>query len=139
MKKQKKVLVMYLGERISVIGKVAQVFKDKRGEEHWFSGIHRVYFGDVYTMVDDRMSRKPVSVDSEWKPTDMDRLEYEAQKIVVRAHRQAKLTAMKMKKPHADITRAVALVRPFYWHLSTLDRRRFLEWFANACSTKEKK
>lgn len=132
--------VMFIGERVGWHGKVIQVFKNKRGKEHVFRGIKNLWFGSVYIMEDNQMSVRPVSIDeSEWKPTEKEELEYEAQKIVVKAHRQNKLKAMKLSKPHANIQRAVELIRPFYNHLPSLDRRRFLEWFENEISKKGKK
>lgn len=131
--------VMFIGERVSWRGKVIQVFKDKKGEEHVFSGIKNLWFGSVYKIEDNKMSVKPTPIESDWKPTEKDEIEYESQKIVVRAHRQSKLKALKLKKPHANIARAVELIRPFYWHLPSLDRRRFLEWFENEISKKVKK
>ncbi len=130
---------MYLGERVGFSGKVIQAFKDEKGEEHFFKGIKSVYFGDVYEMKNETMSGKPAQVESDWKPTEKDRLEYEAQKIVVRSYRQERQKEMKVKKPHANIARAVELMRPFYIPLSNLDRRRFIAWFENELSKKVKK
>jgi len=130
MKKQ----IMYHGERVNFTGKVVQLFKEKRGEEHLFKGIKGVWFGSVYEMVNDTLKLKPKEVESTWEPTELERKEYEAAKIVVRGHRQNILAAMKVKKPHADISKALELIRPFTWHLSSLERRRFMAWFENECS-----
>lgn len=131
---------MFHGERVGFSGKILQCFRDRTGKDHNFTGIKWVYFGCVYPMVGDSMKRKPEEIEVEdWKPTENDRNEFEAQKLVVRAKRQAMKKAMDLKKPHDDITRAVGLIRRFYVGLDNLDRRRFMDWFANECSKKGKK
>lgn len=127
---------MFLGERVGWNGKVYQLFRSKDGKEHNFSGIKRVYFGDVYEMIDEKLKIRPESVDG-WEPTDKDRREYEAQKLVVTASRQANRKAMEIKRPHAEVVKAVDLLRPFYRALSHVDQRRFMEWIANECSKKK--
>lgn len=135
----KKVKVMYHGERVNHFDKIYQVFKSKDGKTHNFTGIKNIWFGSVYVMEKDTLKRKPEAIETDWQPTDQEREEYEAAKIVVKATRQNKLKAMKLKQPHQNIVRAIELIRPFYLHLSNLDRRRFIEWFENECSKKKGK
>lgn len=130
--------IMFMGERIH-FGKIVQFFKDAKSIPHHFSGIKNIWFGSVYEMNDDKIKVNPTAIETDWVPTDEERDEYEAQKLVVRAHRQARKKAMDIKKPHEKIVRAVELIRPFYLSLHNIDRRRFMEWFANECSRKGKK
>lgn len=135
--------LMYHGERVYYNGKVYQIFKDRKGEKFNWSGIKRVWFGSVYestkTGDEHRMSRRPVEIETpDWEPTEAERLEYEAQKIVVTASRQERRKAIVLKRPHDDLVRAVKLMRPFYKALSNFERQRLMEWFANECSKPKK-
>ncbi len=133
-------LVMYLGERVYWNEKTYQLFKDQKGNEYKYSGIKRIYFGEVVKLLPgDKMEVRPKTIDTEWKPTESEEKEYEAQKLVVRALRQEKLKAYKIKKPAANLTRAVKLFRPYYRLLNNIDRGRLISWFENECSKKGKK
>lgn len=135
-----KKLVMYLGQRVNWAGEIYQEFKDREGNSYAYQSIKGVYFGEVYPLLPgDKMNRNPKAVETDWLPTEQDRREYEAQKIVVAAKRQERLKAMKIRKPHPDITRAVGLIKPFYLWLNNLERRRFIQWFENECSKKPPK
>src|ERR1035437_5962160 len=132
--------IMYHGERLTGFAdKIQQLFKSKDGKEIYFSGIKILWFGCVYEMENNTLKIRPQEIKATWDPTEKEKQEYEAQKIVVMQRRQARLKEMKIKRPHADIVKAVELIRPFTWHLSELDRRRFFEWFRNQCSKKAKK
>lgn len=141
----KKVPVMFLGERIRGWShKIEQLFKAKDGKEFFFSSIKRPWFGTVYEMDlkadgSASMAIKPKEVECDWEPTEKERQEFEAQKAVVISERQARQKAMQLKRPHDDIVRAIKLIRPFYRALPEVNRRRFMEWFANECSRKGKK
>lgn len=138
--KVKTVRVMYMGERVHHFNKIFQLFKDKRGREYNFSGIKGVWFGDIYEVNDNKMQVRPKSVDAKgWEPTEEERHEYEAQKLVVRAKRLERQKEMNIKKPHADIVRAVDLLRPFYLSLHRFDQERFMRWVANECSKRKKR
>jgi hypothetical protein len=131
--------LMYLGERVRIDGKIHQCFRDKRGKEYHWMGVKGLWFGSVYVSEDDKMAVRPEAVESDWKPSDEDIRKYEANKILVRARRQANQKAFEFKKPHPDLMKAVSLVRPFYLMISEIDRRRFMEWFSNECSKRVKK
>ena len=130
--------VMYHGQRVSFNGKIVQLFRDQNGKGYTFTGIKNVWFGDIYFIENDSMKIRPQQIEQTWKPTDEDRLEYEAQKIAVAGQRQNRLKAMTFRRPHVDILRAVELIRPFTHHISMLDQRRFFEWLANECSKQHK-
>lgn len=141
----KTVPVMFLGERIrGWHKKIEQLFRSKDGKDFFFSGIHRPWFGTVYEMKlkadgSASMAVRPKEVESDWEPSEKERQEFEAAKIVVASERQNRRKAMTLKRPHDDIVRAVKLMRPFYRALPDQDRRRFMEWFSNECSRKGKK
>lgn len=142
----KKELVMYHGERVhSWTKKVYQLFKNKKGKEYQWNSIKGIYFGSIYEIErkadgSSSMLTRPKEIEEpwrQWEPTEKERLEYEAQKAVVTAQRQARLKEFKLKRPHKDLTKAVELFRPFYRALTDNDRRRLVEWFANEASKKK--
>jgi hypothetical protein len=133
-------LVMYHGERPGFMGTIRQLFKTRDGEEMYWVGRKRVWFGHVYEIThDDKMAKMPKEVEVEdWKPTDKEEKEYEAQKLVCRQIRADRQKEMKIKKPHENIVRAIGLLRPFYRALDDNDRRRFMKWVGNECGKKKK-
>lgn len=134
---KRKIVLMYHGERADTWrGKIWQCFRSKDGKEHSFSGIKNIYFGECYAMLDSKMKIRPEAVPG-WEPTEKERTEYEAQKLVVRQVRQSRLEAFKLTRPHKDVLRAVELLRPFYRALTDSDRNRFMKWVSNECSKKK--
>lgn len=134
-----KTKVMFHGERVDHYGRLTQLFKERNGKEAVFTGIKGIYFGEVYLMTDNRMNRKPESIENPaWDPAEKDRLEYEGQKIVVRNWRANRRKDMQLKKPHPKIVTAVDLLRPFYQTMGEIDRRRFMGWVSNECSRRKK-
>lgn len=124
--------VMYLGERVNVF-KIGQLFRDKRGKDYWYRGVKGVWFGSIYE-IDDKESIKirPAEVDAAgWEPSEKDRAEWEAQKAVVKAFRLEKRKAMQLKRPHADIVKAIQLLAPFWRSLDRFDQERFSKYLAN--------
>lgn len=133
-----KVLVMFLGERADNFDGINQLFVDKKGEKHLFRGLKYVWFGNVYEMTDGKMKVRPEAVESDWTPTEEQRLEYEAQKLAVCAIRERRKKKNLSRKPHKDILRAVELLRPFYKPLSKWDRERLTDWLTHQLSKAKK-
>lgn len=134
----KKIKVMFHGDRVDVFRKPYQLFKDKAGAEHRYSGIRGVAFGRVYATEDGKMKIHPEALTpAPWEPTDKEWAEYEAQKIVVSEWRQSRRKDMALHKPNPKIVQAVELLRPFYLSMTDLDRRRFMGWVGNECSKKK--
>lgn len=126
--------VMYLGERVTFLGKVYQVFKDKKGESFSYTQIKNVWVGDCYEITNDgKMSRRPSSVTG-WEMTEKEKLESEAQKVAVRAHRLQQRKAMQLKKPHPNIVSAIKLLRPFFRSMGRIDQERFTAYLTNEMS-----
>jgi hypothetical protein len=136
----KKEHVMFVGERVDWRGNIYQCFKNKAGVESHFKGVKNVCFGSVYNVEDGRIARIPVAIEPPpWHPTDKECLEHEAQKIAVYERRALNRKALQLKKPHADIAKAVELLAPFYLSMDDFTRMRFMRWFSNECSKKVKK
>lgn len=132
--KPRRPLVMYHGERDNHLGKIHQLFKDKRGKVYLFRGI-RAWFGEVYRLeAPDRILRRPTAIESDWKPTEAEEREYHSQVLIVKNMRMQNRKAMKLKRPPDDLVTSVNLFRPYYLGLNEIDRRRLLGWFANECS-----
>lgn len=143
-----KVPLMYHGERVNWRGEIIQLFRDRKGEEFYWSGRKHVYFGEIYESTkkgrskaaDHVMARNPkMVVDETWSATEKDRAEYEGAKVACTDARAQRKKAYELKKPHKDLVRAVELMRPFYLSLTDNDRRRLIGWFANECSKKRRK
>lgn len=135
-----KVKIMYHGERVYRF-RIQQLFKDKRGKEHYWTGIKYVQFGSIYEAEKKdkhfSLDRKPLSVEVKgWEPTEQERLTYESQKLVAKARRQENRKAMELSRPHNDITRAVNLLRPFFRQLNRIDQERFSSYLSNEMSKK---
>lgn len=135
----KTVPVQYLGERVGIRGKVIQSFRDTLGELYHFSGIKGVFFGSWYEMLEDgKMHRRPKELSGD-EPSDKDWKEFETNKIGVKAFRLQSRKAMQLKKPHEDIVRAVALLKPFYQSVDRFTQKRFMDWVCNEMSKPNKK
>lgn len=137
--------VMYHGERIAPFGgKVVQYFKNQDGKGFYFSGIKCVWPGEIYQLESgNKMFAKPKRLYDEeakqpWTMTKKDWAEFEAQKEIVKHHRRSRRKEMILKRPHPDIVRAVALLKPFYRALDHLDQSRFTKYLANQMSKKPK-
>ena len=133
--------VMYMGERVSFYPqKIYKLFKGRDGTEYKFApSVSGVYFGDKYQLLPkDRMEHRPkeLSVD-DWQPTESERLEYEAQKIVCREFRATKRKDLELKKPHPNILKALELLRPFAMHLDETERGRLFSWLRIQCSKRK--
>lgn len=140
-----KLPVMYHGERaFPISGKIVQVFKDRKGEEHCWSGVKGVYFGYVYeaekkgTEITIRMRPAEIEVKG-WEATQADHDQMEANKILVKEIRARRRKDLEYKKPHADIVKAIELLKPFYRGLSKWDAQRFTDWLSNECSKPKRK
>src|SRR4051812_45491537 len=96
--------VMYLGEVVDFRGRIIQLFREKNGKACHFSGrIKGVWFGSVYkTNEDGSIKTRPELVETQWEPSEAERLAYEANKITVKVRREQKRKELKIKKPHAD-------------------------------------
>lgn len=131
--------VMYVGERVSQMGKVYQLFKNKRGKTFPFSGLRYALLGHCYEMAKDQTLKTNLSAAGVegWEMTEAEHIECEAQKQVVKTHRLKKRKAMELKKPHTDIVRAICLLRPFVRSLDLWDQKRFMDYIANACSKRK--
>lgn len=126
--------VMYLGERVTMMGSIYKLFVDKKGETYHYSKIKHVWLGSCYEITNDgKMKRNPESVEG-WEITEKERVEAEAQKLVVTAHRMTKRKAMQLKKPHPDIVKAMNLLGRFYRSMSKWDRQRFVDYLENEMS-----
>lgn len=132
-------LVMYHGERVDMMGRISQVFKDRSGHAYTYAGIKNVRFGCVVHLLSgDKMKVRPESVEpSPWEPTDQEVTEYEANKIAVLDTRARRLKDLKLHKPNRRIVEAVDLLRPFYLSMHNFDRERFMRWVAQECSKKK--
>ncbi len=133
----KKVIAIYLGERISALSYIYHSFKDRKGREYHFRGLRSVRVGDCYEIIDDKIATRPKAVEG-FPLTEEQEAHCDAQRVVVLAFRAAQKKAMQLKRPHEDITRAIGLLRPFYLGLSELDRRRFKEYLGQEMSKKKK-
>jgi D-lyxose ketol-isomerase len=141
-KKEKREVLVYCGERVPVFSaKVLQLFKDAKGNKYHYSGIKGVYVGECYAAIDEQMKIRPEIVPPEeaFALSTKDRIEAEAQMLIVRDWRAERKKAMELKRPHANITRAIDLLRPFYLGLNDLDRRRFAGYLRNEMSKRKRK
>ena len=89
---------------------------------------------------DGKIMTKPKEVvENAFRWSDKEETECYAQKEVVRNYRAELKKEMLIKKPHADIARAIQLLRPFYRSLNHIDQRRFANYLQNEMSKKVKK
>jgi len=134
--------ILFLGEQITVINKIVQVFRDGEGESYHFTGIRGIYFGESYLVSEEGRIKCAFPERPEIQtlhPTAQESMNYEAQKICVREARAQKRKEMKIKKLHPDIVQAIKLLRPFARGLDHWDQTRFFSYLKNECSKKGKK
>lgn len=143
MSKPKKLYVaIYLGEELNFRGAIYKKFRTESGELIRFSKISGVMFGRSYAWSEaaGSMSRWPEQVfDSGLEVTDQERKEYEVNKLAVAAKRLQKSQILKDKKPHADIVKAIKLLKPFVKGMDFFTVHKFLEYVFNECYKKGKK
>ena len=139
--------VMYLGERADWRGDIRQLYRDRDGNDLYWSPRKHVYFGEIYETEkkgrgkkqEHLMRKAPKRVEVEgWEPTEKERTEYEAAKVACRDSRAQRKKDFEFRKPAKQLMTAVDLVRPYYLSCSDQDRRRLMGWFSNECSKKKR-
>ena len=131
---------LYLGENLkNGYGDISHQFRTSRGEIVHFKQIRGLVFGDVVFVDKDCLAVRPKTIESKLSPTEKERLEYGAMKEIVKHERLRRRKAIEMKKPHKDIVRAVALLRPFARGMDRLMLKRFAEYLETQLSRKTKK
>jgi hypothetical protein len=141
MKTKKPIEVIYLGERIDLMyNNPRQKFRDKKGQEYYFSKIRGLFFGECVHMNPEgsMLCRPPVLEHQPIHPTKEDALEYEAAKVAVKFYRERKKKAFEFKKPAADITRAIQLLKPYARSLDDITLGRFMGYIKNQLTKKTK-
>ena len=142
MKSKYTIEYLYLGERVDYIGGINQVFRNKKGKFCHYTGVKGVYFGESY------MVTKEGQIKSSWPeqpkkqtllPTEQDKLDYESHKELAKDARARRKKAMDLKKPHQDITKAIALLKPFARSMDNITLRRFTGYIENQLSRRSKK
>lgn len=132
-------IVMYLGERVHWSNKIIQLFKSRDGKEYHFKGI-KAWVGNCYRLeTGDKMQRRPEVLETNWEMSEKEKLEYEAQKEIVKFHRLNQRKAMELKKPHKDIVQAIYLLKKFYHSMDSIDRKRFMQYLDNQLSKRKNK
>lgn len=138
-KKKKTVVVMYQGERLTMMQGLTHLFTDKDGGEHCFRGIRGAIFGHCYLMVNDTMERRPTLAEAGcWEHTEKEELVYEGAKLAVANFRASRRREMELRMPNRKIVQAVDLLRPFYLSMTDFDRVRFMRWVSQECSKKKR-
>lgn len=132
---------LYLGERVSAIGNIHQVFKAPMCGELFFKGIKQVHFGDSYEYdrANGTMKTRPKQIKGRLKASIKDEHTYHAQKEIVKLQRLKNRKALEIKKPHKDIDRAIELLRPFTNGMGSIDLHRFVEYLENRLSKGRRK
>lgn len=136
--KPKIVEALYLGESSNFNGDVFQDFRFKDGSIHNWSGRKNVWSGTSYQVEKSGgvylMARRPKEFEKpKLQMTSEERVKYEALKITVKAARLLKRKAMDIKRPHADIQKAIELLGPFARSLDLLDLDRFFKYIKKEC------
>lgn len=132
---------IYLGQRLSQYGgRVQQIFNNAKGtDEIVFRSVKGIYPGGVYEfdVANGVMKTRPERIwDSKITLTEAQEREFEAHKIVIKGWREERKKAMQINQPHANISQAIRLLKPFMKRLSYTDRRRFMEYIHNEASKK---
>jgi len=133
---------VYLGEQVDIMGNISQLFRNKKGEFAKYSGVKPLFFGESYLiskkgMIKSRMPPQPKK--QTLFVTDRDKMAYEANKEIAKNERLLRRKAMELKKPHQDIVKAIALLRPFVYELDSMNLHRFMKYLENQLSRKKKK
>lgn len=135
---------LYIGERVTGFGEIVQAFKIENGEVLHWTGVKGLWVDESYEvevkptgghtikMRPDRVEEK----DRRLFMSDKDKIEYEAQKIAVRGQRERRKKKMELSKPHADIVKAIQLLKPFARSLDYIDLDRFMGYVKNQLSKK---
>lgn len=133
---------IFLGEEVSVIGEIRQVFRFDNGERGYWKGIRGLYRGKVVEVKGkpgaEKMATRPDSAEG-LELTEAEEREFDAKQLTVKQKRLENRKALSLKKPHRDIVNAIELLRPFAGHLSTIDRRRFMAYLENELSKRKKR
>jgi hypothetical protein len=147
MKSQKKTIfdreIIYLGERLDLLGGIQHAFRASGGRIMKFSdNLGRgLYFGDSYLVsaagtiaVPPKKCERP-----RLKITEQERLDFELQKELVKVERLKRRKALEIKKPHADIVAALELLRPFVRGADNFTLRRFVGYLEHQLSKPAKR
>lgn len=137
----KKIELLYLGERLSGLNKIVQVFRDKKLEEHCWTGIKLVFFGESYYCdADHKMTIMPDKVENQtFFATSAEKTRREVDKIACKAERESRKKTMSLDKPHDDIVRAIGLLRPFAKYMDWRTESRFFEYIRNQATKRKAK
>lgn len=138
--KKYEIPAIYLGERLTLLGSVFHVFRDAKTNLYRFTGLKSIFFGETYLVSKDGSIK--VRPDVSLKKLDLmenDFAEFEAHKILAKDARLNKRKAMELKKPHADIVKAIELLRPFIQSVPRYDQDRFLRYIHNEATKRKKR
>lgn len=132
---------LYLGERVNFLGRISKVFRNKKGEiSSW--NPKGVYFGESYLASKDGYMKSSFPPQPEKQtifPTDRDKAEYEAHKVMAADTRARRKKEREFKKPSKDILRAIELLRPYARYLDSIELGRFCGYIQNQLSKRRKK
>ncbi|MFA7333624.1 MAG: hypothetical protein WC130_04930 [Kiritimatiellia bacterium] len=136
---------IYLGERVEVLSGIRHVFRTPAGDILRFKGLRgHLWYGDIYLTssegsIQTRPEKAPYEPPSGLEPTKRERIDYEVHKELAKDYRLRNRKAMELKKPHADIVKALELLRPFMRGADTYTLRRFAGYIENQLSKKGKR
>lgn len=131
---------IYLGERYEHF-RISQCFRTAMGEIFRYSGIKDLCVGDSYLVSKDGFiaQRPKLAENPKLTLTEQERLDFAAAKEIIKHVRERKKKAMELKKPHPDIVRAIALLKPFARSMDRINLDRFTDYLRNQLSKPEKR